>query len=223
MANTKTYTRKIVSPKGIAYYPNLDKPDDGMSFTKDPQQAKPKYGTNLLLPKRNDDGSENTEVSEFVANLNKLVDEVQADAGIEHISTKKHPLKDGDAMETDDNGNETPVRKGKFKGFWYMNLSQEAKNGAIPVVDGNNQLITEGDKMPKNGDEIRASIIIKNYEVAGNEGITIKPKGIKLTARGVMARKEALQDFSDFDDSEGWNESVGSSGGDNPESDDDQF
>ena len=158
----------------------------------------------LLLPKRNDDGSDNADTLSFVENFNKAITDICSKVDYKHFDPDTSPLKDGDAV--DDAGK--PIYEGK-QGFYFMNLNREAKHGRIPVVAADGKaLIKNLNDFPKRGDAIKVAVLLSYYQVGTNKGLSAKPTSVQLVARGVLANKEALSDFADSDHSSDFENSV---------------
>jgi hypothetical protein len=140
MADNRIDYPKKVSPKGIAVYPHLNKPDDKF--------GDPTYKVTLRVPEE--------DAQDFISDVQAMIDRIQAgksdllrpdDAKRLAQGLKQKKLKAADAafvMETDGDGNETGNVLLKFKASGqYKDKEGNVKQRTIRFIDAAKQPIAK--------------------------------------------------------------------------------
>lgn len=176
MATKKPQLPTVVSPKGIAAYCYLGKPDTEGKF------ADGKYKTNLRLKKGVGENEE------FFKMICKAHDEA---GGPDNLC----PVKDGDTE------NAKRVKKKKDeRPEWAGHYIAKFKSKYPPqLLQGKEELPAE--KAPFSGDIIRVGFAILPYESGDNQGVALQLRAVKLLER--RARQDYSGAFGDEDDDEG--------------------
>lgn len=197
-----TISKRAVKVEGRLSYPDLFTPH------KSSDDAKPKYGANLLIPK-----SDTATVQRIQAAIDAAVkdgvDRGVFKAPIDPSATKYPPLRDGD--KPNDSGE---PRGEEFAGHWFISAKAPGDKPRPSVVDANVQPIMDESEIYA-GCYVYMFVEFYAYAQSGNRGISAALRGVQFVRDGERLGGEQLEaedmfsvitdgDTASSDDDEDW-------------------
>lgn len=175
-----TISNRAVKAQGRLSYPDLFTP------RKASDDAKPKYGATLLIPKSDTATIQRVQAA-IDAAVQDGVDRRIFKGPIDPSATKYPPLRDGD--KPNDSGE---ARGDEFTEHWFISAKAPGDKPRPAVVDANVQpIMSEAEIYP--GCYVNMFIEFYPYETRGNKGIAASLRGVQFVRDGERLGGEQLE------------------------------
>lgn len=175
-----TISNRAVKAQGRLSYPNL------FTARAANENAKPKYGATLLIPKTDTATVQRVQAA-IDAAVQDGVDRRIFKTPIDPSATKYPPLRDGD--KPNDSGEQ---RGDEFAGHWFISAKAPGDKPRPAVVDANVQpIMSEAEIYP--GCYVNMFVEFYSYDQSGNKGIAASLRGVQFVRDGERLGGEQLE------------------------------